>query len=133
MKKKLTIALSLLAVALAAVLVYSLVIQDSASAPSNSTSDGTQSSDLESTQQTVAVVGTITCLTPSDNTGTQASSCAVGLQQDNGSSYALSSDNSDTSNLSTGQRVEVTGVVVDPQQEKYQTEGTIKVESVKPL
>jgi hypothetical protein len=85
------------------------------------------------TGEPITVSGTIGCLTPKDTSGPQVLSCAIGLTQDNGKSYALHSrDPSVTGSIPTGQKVQISGTFT-PQQTKYNSEGTINVTSVERL
>ena len=73
------------------------------------------------------------CLTRRDTSGPQDMSCAIGLQAENGESYAISAaDPTVTGSIPTGTRVEVTGTVTQ-QTSAYDIVGLITVTSIKRL
>ncbi|CAN5188485.1 hypothetical protein BH09PAT3_BH09PAT3_0200 [soil metagenome] len=135
MKKNLYLLIGLVLIVGVAAAAFALTRNSESvkSEPSSATTGTQTGAQLETTQKTVAVVGTIGCLEPSDATATQASSCAVGLQQDDGSSYALNADDpTTTGSIPTGQRVQVTGVV-SQESTSYKIDGVIKVKSIESL
>lgn len=133
MKQKLLFLGVVVAVVIAGAAVYLIATNDPASAPATLTPNkGGTVGKLETTQQTVAVVGTVKCLAPSENAATQASSCALGLQQDDGGTYALEAKDPTTTGSLVNQRVKVTGVVT-PKATSYNADGVIEVQSVTPV
>lgn len=83
--------------------------------------------------ETVTKVGTIGCLEHKDTSGPQITSCAIGIKQDDGISYALNSDDpSTTGSIPTGTRVQVTGTLTE-QSTQYDSAGVIHVTSFKKL
>ncbi|HYH75589.1 MAG TPA: hypothetical protein VD735_06570 [Candidatus Saccharimonadales bacterium] len=78
------------------------------------------------------VTGKVTCLSPASQDGAQNTSCAIGLES-NGKMYALHNpDPSVVGSLPTGQKVEVTGTVTQPDAQS-DAPGIIGVTSVKRL
>ena len=119
------ISASILAIVLM-VSIAAYVIYKTGSAPS------LQEPSVNDSQQ-IKLVGTIGCLTPKDNTGVQDMSCAIGLKADSGKSYAISSDDPTvTGSIPSGQRVEVSGSFT-AQSSKYDSEGIVRVTSIKRL
>lgn len=70
---------------------------------------------------------------PIDNAGPQLLSGAIGIKQDDGTTYALldKTGGQAPTNL-VGVRIEVTGELITPQT-PYKSAGTITVISIKPL
>lgn len=94
----------------------------------------TKSIKTASDGEAVTVSGVIECLTPTNTTGPQPASCAIGMQADNGQNYAITSqDPSLVGSLSTGQRVQVSGQESKPQTAQYNIKGTIRVTSIEKL
>lgn len=74
--------------------------------------------------------GTIICLKPKDATGPQNMSCAIGLQSDDGKSYALvSNDPSVVGSLPNGQKVRVFGLLTQSES-TYDIAGVIKLKTI---
>ena len=83
--------------------------------------------------ETVIKVGTIECLPLSDTSGAQNTSCAIGLKQDEETAYALqASDPTLTGSIPTGQRVQVTGTIVQNTSD-LNAAGTIQVTDIEQL
>jgi archaellin len=81
----------------------------------------------------ITVTGTIECLTQKNMTGPQNTSCAIGLEQDGGKSYALTSQDPVTlGSLPTGQKIRASGTF-SQQSSRYDVEGIINVTSVERL
>ena len=81
----------------------------------------------------ITVEGVIVCLSPKDTSGPHDLSCAIGLKQDNGTSYALGSDDPTiTGGIPTGQRVRVTGTFTE-QTTSYDMLGLLKVSTIERL
>lgn len=131
---------TLLLVAIGSV-TYGLISSDSSPKPSQS--DGVSSSPMQNdvlpddttpvTGEAITATGVVGCLEPKDKTGVHDMSCAVGIKQDDGTSYALShQDPSVTGSLPTGQRVKVTGTLTK-QASTYDIVGAIKVSSIERL
>lgn len=81
----------------------------------------------------VTITGTVICLKTKSTTEQQAqiANCAIGLKQDDGKSYALSSqDPYITGSLPSGQRVEVNGLL-SHQPSDYDIVGRINITSIK--
>jgi hypothetical protein len=81
----------------------------------------------------ISVEGEVGCLEPKDKTGPHITSCAIGIKQDDGTSYALGSDDPTlTGSIPTGQQVRVTGTFTE-QTSTYDAKGLIHVTSVEKL
>lgn len=92
----------------------------------------TPESEFKSSEQ-VTKSGTFGCLSHKDTSGPQTMECAFGLTTDDGTIYALRADNPMLiGTIPTNQRVEVTGKLME-QVSKYQSAGTINVDTVKQL
>jgi len=123
MRKKLYLGITIAVVSAIGVTAYAWH-KSSASPPKNQ---------LPATGQTITVTGTIGCLEPKNTDGPQESSCAIGLKQDDGKSYALSSpDPTTVGSLPTGQKVQIRGTF-SQQSSKYDAIGLIKVTSLQRL
>lgn len=95
------------------------------------TSRRDEPSNSEQNPTAITVTGTIVCLDPKDNTGAQDLSCAVGIKEDEGKSYALySPQNMGIIAALSGKKLTVEGTL-QKNQTKYQSEGTITVISVR--
>jgi flagellar basal body-associated protein FliL len=108
MKRNLTVLLVLLIVVAGAVAALVLLNKSDDKTSTSNTSSQSQQSD-----ETVIKVGTIECLSLGSESGQQNASCAIGLKQDEETAYALQSqDPTLTGGIPTGQRVQVTGTIV---------------------
>jgi uncharacterized protein YdeI (BOF family) len=86
-----------------------------------------------SEEEPIIITGTIGCLKPKDTGQPVDMSCAIGVRQDDGKSYALSSeDPSLTGSVPSGQKVRVTGTF-SKKTSQYDIEGVIKVSSLERL
>ncbi|MEX0930237.1 MAG: hypothetical protein WDZ79_01020 [Candidatus Paceibacterota bacterium] len=88
-------------------------------------------SDLENVTTEVLIEGEIVCLKHWDTSGPQTLECALGLEEGEGTYYALSGPDSSEPTIGTiptNTRVEVRGRLVPGSSERYQTIGTIEVE-----
>ncbi|MEK7600148.1 MAG: hypothetical protein AAB462_03895 [Patescibacteria group bacterium] len=84
-------------------------------------------------EEPVTKIGTISCLKVKDNDGPQATSCAVGVFDTDGKTYALYSDDPTVvGDLRTGQRIQVTGLLKQ-QNTEFDIYGVIVVQSIKQL
>ena len=134
-KKKLWIFVTLLSLLLVigSVITYGLLSSDSSPKPTERISPAPDTSDIPATGEAITATGVVGCLTPKDKSGAQDASCAVGIKQDDGISYALShQDPSVTGSLPTGQRVKITGTLTK-QASTYDIIGVIKVNSIERL
>jgi ABC-type Fe3+-hydroxamate transport system substrate-binding protein len=103
------------------------------SSPAQSNSNSASKNQSQTTGQPITVTGTIECLPPKNTNGLQATSCAIGLKQDNGTSYAITSQDPTTvGSLPTGQRVQVSGTL-SQQSSQYDIEGIVNVTAVQKL
>lgn len=132
MKRNKILAILVIAVLVASgAVVYALLNKD-ADKPS---AQGVQVEDKDSVNTTaVTKIGTIGCLAAASS-GPQTMECALGLTEDDGTTYALrSEDPTLIGSIPTGQRIEVTGLLSQQaNSSKYKTSGTIAVESVRRL
>jgi hypothetical protein len=91
----------------------------------------TSDSDESSNGQPITATGTVVCLKATS--GPEVASCAMGIKQDDGKSYALySSDPSTTGSLKGGSKIKVTGTL-DTKPAAYEMAGTITVTSIEAL
>lgn len=79
----------------------------------------------------ITVTGKIVCLPHKDTSGPQTLECALGLQTDSGTYYALSDEKGPAgiSSIDTNQRIEVTGIFKPHSNSQYQDIGVITVTS----
>lgn len=104
----------------------------SVSAPPRSSRPNTSKTDLEKSQE-ITVTGVLDCLQPQGD-GPHTMECAFGLTTDDGTVYALGSDDPMLiGTVPTGTRVEVTGALQKVPNEKYGTTGTVEVRTIKQL
>lgn len=81
--------------------------------------------------QEVTLQGTFGCLAHRGD-GPHTMECAFGLMLDDGRVYALGSDDPmSVAAISTGTRIEVTGMLRKVPDKKYLTDGTVQVTSLK--
>jgi hypothetical protein len=83
------------------------------------------------TSATVTKVGVMGCLPPTDTAGPQTQVCALGLEQDDGTYYALVGDNNRLISVANGQRAQVTGTLSASRSTEYKSVGTITVITIK--
>ena len=77
--------------------------------------------------------GVMTCLEFRDKNGPHILSCAIGMKQDDGTSFGLRSEDSTlTGSIPTGQRVRITGTFTQ-QSSEYDSIGVIAVSSIEKL
>lgn len=89
--------------------------------------------DQNSGTKEVTKTGVMACLQPSQEATTQSTSCALGLNADDGKIYALQADDPMLiGSIPTNSRVRVTGALIK-QSNSYNAEGIIKVQTVKRL
>jgi hypothetical protein len=82
--------------------------------------------------EVIKVSGEIICLTPKDTSGPQTQECALGLRDEQGKNYSLSTTASDQiSSLPVGSKVTVMAVPKPPAAKtKYDVTGSLQVQSV---
>jgi len=136
MNKKLFLTLAaIVAVVVAGAAVYA-INKDSSPEPGDSslaTKGGSTEINSPQTSQPITVVGTVQCLAPKSSEEAQSTSCAIGLQQADGKSYALSAqDPTTTGGLPTGSQVQVTGLLSQPSSQ-FDINGVITVQSLQKL
>ncbi len=96
-------------------------------------SSGPSKNNNQTTGQPITVTGTVECLTLKSTASQQATSCAIGLKQDDGTSYAITSQNpTTTGSLPTGQRVQVSGTL-SQQSSQYDIAGIVNVTAIQRL
>lgn len=133
MNKKLILTLlALFIVVGAGVIAFAFSTNQTNSTSSNQ--DNTQNDEQSSPDgKSVTVSGKMTCLSPKDTSGPVDSSCAIGLEGDDGKNYALTAaDPSLTGGAPMGQRVRITGNLTE-QTSNYDAVGIIKVDSLQRL
>ena len=82
--------------------------------------------------KSVTLEGKVVCLLPKNEDGPHTLECAVGLQTDDNKYYGISTDTSDTSLSSAAgsdKKVKISGMLTSSIDNKYKSEGTVKVES----
>jgi hypothetical protein len=135
MNKKIVIAIATAIVILAGgITAYALSNNSSPTGAPVSSAPATQKNTVATnTGSAVTKTGTIECLTPKDTSGPQTTSCAIGMKQDDGTSYALNADDpTTTGSIPTGSRVQVTGTL-SQQTTQYTIAGIIHVISIQRL
>ena len=134
MKKKLYLGASIVLLMLG-VAGYALYNASANEPASENISSSPAQSPTPATGQTLTVTGTVVCLTPKKTDGPQATSCAIGLKQDDGKSYALTSqDPTVVGSLPGGSRVTATGSLTQPSQpSEFDIVGVIAVTTVQRL
>lgn len=81
----------------------------------------------------ITVIGKVECLPHKDTSGPTDMMCALGLEAEDGTHYALSSDDPTfVGSVPTGQRVQITGAFT-PQESRYNSPGAIKIASLQRL
>jgi len=86
-----------------------------------------------SDEKAISVTGKIICLPPKDTTSISDTSCEIGLDADDGTTYALNADDPTiTGGVPTGQPAKVTGSLLESVS-KYDPVGTIQVNSLERL
>lgn len=84
--------------------------------------------------ESIEAIGTATCLSPKDTSGPQVASCAIGIKQEDGQSYALNSqDPVMTGSIPTGQKVKVKGTLSKDVSSQYNIVGVINVTTIERL
>lgn len=94
-------------------------------------SNVTSTTDYSATTS-IKIIGTIVCLPHKNLGGSQTMECAIGLKDSAGKYFFLNYDHAEknTSFISTGSMVEVTGVLGASPESRYQTDGTIFVSKI---
>ena len=142
MNKKLYLGATIVALLMLGVAAYALYnASANPSEPENVSPSATQGNNTAqnptpATGQTITVTGTVVCLTPKKTDGPQVTSCAIGLKQDDGKSYALTSqDPTVVGSLPGGSKVTVTGSLAQPSQQpsEFDIVGVIAVTTVQRL
>jgi hypothetical protein len=127
MHKKVFILCSIAAVILMGVAGYTLLNQND----TNQSGSGTPTQPEQG--QTVTKTGKVGCLVHKDTSGPVDAMCAIGLQLDDGTWYALgSTDPSIIGSIPTNTAVRVTGTLTTPST-AYTALGTISVASFETL
>jgi hypothetical protein len=81
-------------------------------------------------QQEVTLTGKVACLVHKNSDGPHTLECAIGFNATNGKTYGLryeSSDLSLSSAAGSDKEVRITGIVSDDTDQKYKTDGILKV------
>ena len=90
----------------------------------------TPSEPTQAAPELVTKQGVVGCLEPTNASGPQVMSCAAGIKQDDGTSYALAdSSGSNAGSILSGKRIQVTGLLTRPAT-NYKSSGTIQVQSM---
>lgn len=92
--------------------------------------------DQASQGEKISVTGVMICLPHKNTSGPQTMECAYGLKGDNGKYYGLTDSDPGYKNIMSlpmNKKVEVTGRFISKDDQRYQSIGTITVESIKPL
>jgi hypothetical protein len=106
----------------------------SGNAKSSASSDTTKSKQDTSVKNTSVVEdGTLICLASKGTSSQQVTSCALGLQLANGTSYALSDNTYKLMGIANGQKIRVHGLLRDHPNSSYQDSGILTVQSVEKL
>lgn len=93
--------------------------------------DNSTQSETFHEDEEIAIEGEITCLSYKDTSGPTELSCALGLQEIDGKSFALRSDDSSLiGTIPTGQNVEIVGNFIPDKNSKYDIVGSIQVTKV---
>lgn len=81
--------------------------------------------------ESVKISGIIICLPHRNTNGPQTMECAFGLKADDGNNYGLSDSGFKyLMGVGNGTRVEIKGKLIKKQDEKYNSSGTIEIESL---
>ncbi|MGB4758459.1 MAG: hypothetical protein WBP26_00200 [Candidatus Saccharimonadales bacterium] len=134
MHKKTLALLITAAVIIASTAVYVLVNKDNPnSAVSSPPNNGTKAEDPNAKDgETVTRLGKVGCLVHKDTSGPVDAMCAIGLQTDDGTWYALGFDDPTATSVLADSRIRVTGTLTTPET-RYTSLGTITVTSVEKL
>lgn len=134
MLKKVQVLLIVTALLFAGIAVYALVRNDDQnSAVSSPPNNGSKTENPGKDGETVTKTGKVGCLAHKDTSGPVDAMCAIGLQLDDGTWYALgSNDPTTTGSIPTDTAVRVTGTLTTPET-RYTSLGTITVTSVEKL
>ena len=107
---------------------------DHDSTSSHSTSNNAVDLPLPANGEAVSKEGTIACLKHINSDGPQTMECAIGIELPDGSAYGLQSDDSVIIGIiPTGQKVRVEGTLMQAENSKYRTSGTIRVQAITKL
>lgn len=89
--------------------------------------------EIDEVRSSITVRGTFTCLPHWDTSGPQTLECAFGLLDDSGNYYVLRDTDENYANVSsvpTDSYVEISGSFIPGSSDRYQSIGTVEVESV---
>jgi len=131
-------------VCLIAVGIYALAGNPSTASSNTSSSNAVSSSPVQNNTdqdtprppegEPITITGIIECLSRVDTAGPQDTSCALGLKQNDGKSYALSSrDPMQLSGFPTGQKVQINGTLTQPTSKDFDIVGTIYIDTIQRL
>lgn len=123
-----------IAVAVAGAISRAVMNDDTDQKKSNNTVQSEQNDEQAEPKTSMTTqTGTYSCLAKHGD-GPQTMECASGLKLDDGTQYALGSDDPMLlAGIPTGTRIEVTGSLQTSQNKTYDTMGTIKVQTFKQL
>lgn len=88
-------------------------------------------SSKEASQEEITISGEMICLPHKNTSGPQTLECAFGLKADDGNNYALTDPNwKFLTGVGNGTKVEITGKLTKKQDQKYDSAGLVKIESL---
>lgn len=108
-----------------------------AACPNGTTSSGPLSpndpdpSEPASSGERITISGTMICLPHKNTNGPQTLECAMGMKADNGKNYALADPKwKFLIGIGTSEKITVTGTLKPPTSDKYDTVGTIELQTL---